>query len=215
MPCSALPAAASLTVTSWCSPPCWPPRSCCGWVGRPALAGVQAAARLVLALCAGGDGSLLANPHHALHRSPLLAFLPTAQSGTIDPRELEHLLRWPRAAAPPPMSDELQAWMGEAQWAGLASLAQLSTFAGLVKVRGRGGGVCIGSVGQMAYGQPWLWTHCSWSLPVNGCLCRHHPILQDVEKSCEDWQRWAESEAPEATPMPGEGCGVHLRRRWL
>lgn len=39
------------------------------------------------------------------------------------------------------MSDELQAWMGEAQWAALASLLQLPTFAGLVKVRGRGGGV--------------------------------------------------------------------------
>lgn len=36
------------------------------------------------------------------------------------------------------------------------------------------------------------------------------PNLQDVEKSCEDWQRWAESEAPEATPMPGEGSWVHL-----
>ena len=61
------------------------------------------------------------------------------QSGAIDARELEHLLRWPRPSALPAMSDELQAWMGEAQWAALVPLAQLPTFAGLLKVRERDG----------------------------------------------------------------------------
>lgn len=31
-------------------------------------------------------------------------------------------------------------------------------------------------------------------------------FVQDVEKSADDWQRWAEAEAPESTPMPG---GAH------
>jgi len=79
------------------------------------------------------------------HTPPFLIVFP--QSGAVDPRELEHLLRWPRAAAPPPMSDELQAWMGEAQWAALVPLAQLPTFAGLLKVLwvGLGGLHCFAS----------------------------------------------------------------------
>ena len=86
--------------------------------------------------------------------------LPAAplQSGAVDARELEHLCRWPRAAAPPALSDELAHWVGEAQWAALAALAQLPVFGGLLK---------------------------------------------DLEKSGEEWEKWAASEAPEAAPLPG------------
>ncbi|KAI3429649.1 hypothetical protein D9Q98_005734 [Chlorella vulgaris] len=55
------------------------------------------------------------------------------KSGSIDARELEHLCRWPRAAAPPPPSDELGQWMSEASMAALAPLAQLPAFGGLLK----------------------------------------------------------------------------------
>lgn len=34
----------------------------------------------------------------------------------------------------------------------------------------------------------------------------HAVLAQDVEKSADDWQRWAEAEAPESAPMPG---GAH------
>lgn len=91
-----------------------------------------------------------------------------SRNGTIDPRELEHLCRMPRAAAPPPLSDDLARWMSEGQWAALAPLAQLPAFAALHK---------------------------------------------DLEKSCDDWERWAASEAPEATPMPGV-CVAGWRLQW-
>ncbi|EFN60095.1 hypothetical protein CHLNCDRAFT_133411 [Chlorella variabilis] len=56
------------------------------------------------------------------------------KNGTIDGKELEHLCRWPRAATPPPMSEELSQWMSEGQWAALAPLAQqLPAFGGLLK----------------------------------------------------------------------------------
>ena len=59
--------------------------------------------------------------------------LPCVQDGTIDAKEFEHLCRWPRSPTPPPLSDDLARWMGEAQWAALVPLAQLPAFAALLK----------------------------------------------------------------------------------
>lgn len=37
-------------------------------------------------------------------------------------------------------------------------------------------------------------------------------LPKDFEKNCDDWERWAGSEAPESTPLPGglagEGAGL-------
>lgn len=69
------------------------------------------------------------------------------------------MCRWPRAAAPPPMSDDLARWLGEGQWAALVSLSQqLPAFSGLAK---------------------------------------------DLEKSGDEWEKWAAGEAAEHAPLPG------------
>jgi dynein heavy chain len=40
-------------------------------------------------------------------------------------------------------------------------------------------------------------------------------LLKDVEKSCEEWERWAAGEAPEAAPMPGDWARLSPFRRLL
>ena len=45
------------------------------------------------------------------------------RSGAIDPLEYDALCRGAKSASPPPITDELSRWMGEAQWAAVDGLA--------------------------------------------------------------------------------------------